>query len=235
MTTTRRLTIAIDGYSSSGKSSMAKQLARTLGYRYVDSGAMYRAVTLAAMRHGAINPDGSVDTDILYPLLPDLHIDFATESGRQATLLNGENVESQIRSMEVSAHVSAVAALGAVRQAMVDKQKAYGAEGGIVMDGRDIGTAVFPDADIKVFVNASAETRARRRYLELQAKGDTTTTYAEVLDNVVTRDHIDETRSESPLRRADDAIDLDNSEMTIDEQNQWLMELYDRTISRLQQ
>lgn len=235
MTTTRRLTIAIDGYSSSGKSSMAKQLARTLGYRYVDSGAMYRAVTLAAMRHGAINPDGSVDTDTLYPLLPDLHIDFATEHGRQVTLLNGENVESQIRSMEVSAHVSAVAALGAVRQAMVAQQKAYGAEGGIVMDGRDIGTAVFPDADIKVFVNASAETRARRRYLELQAKGDTTTTYAEVLDNVVTRDHIDETRSESPLRRADDAIDLDNSEMTIDEQNQWLMELYDRTISRLQQ
>lgn len=195
---------------------------------------MYRAVTLAAMRHGSINPDGSVNADALYLLLPDIHIDFATESGRQITLLNGENVESEIRTMEVSSHVSAVAALAIVRKAMVALQKSYGTEGGIVMDGRDIGTAVFPDADIKIFVNASAETRARRRYLELQAKGDTTTTYEEVLDNVVTRDHIDETRTESPLRRADDAIDLDNSDMTIEQQNQWLLELYNRTIARLQ-
>lgn len=234
MTTTRKLTIAIDGYSSSGKSSMAKQLARTLGYRYVDSGAMYRAVTLAAMRHSAINPDGSVDTDTLYPLLHDIHIDFATESGSQITLLNGENVESLIRSMDVSSHVSAVAALGPVRKAMVALQQSYGLEGGIVMDGRDIGTAVFPDADIKIFVNASAETRAHRRYLELQSKGDVTTTYEAVLENVVSRDRIDETRAESPLRRADDAIDLDNSDMTIEEQNRWLMDLYNSTIARLQ-
>lgn len=231
--TTPRLTIAIDGYSSSGKSSMARQLASTLGYRYVDSGAMYRAVTLAAMRHGAINSDGSVNQESLCIILPDIHIDFATEEGRQFTLLNGENVESQIRSMEVSSHVSAVAALGMVRKAMVALQKSYGTEGGIIMDGRDIGTAVFPDAEIKIFVNASAETRARRRYLELQAKGDTTTTYAEVLDNVVSRDHIDETRTESPLRRAADAIDLDNSDMTIEQQNQWLLDLYNRTIARL--
>ncbi len=231
--TTPRLTIAIDGYSSSGKSSMARQLASTLGYRYVDSGAMYRAVTLAAMRHGAINSDGSVNQESLCIILPGIHIDFATEEGRQFTLLNGENVESQIRSMEVSSHVSAVAALGMVRKAMVALQKSYGTEGGIIMDGRDIGTAVFPNAEIKIFVNASAETRARRRYLELQAKGDTTTTYAEVLDNVVSRDHIDETRAESPLRRAADAIDLDNSDMTIEQQNQWLLDLYNRTITRL--
>ncbi len=231
---TPRITIAIDGYSSSGKSSMARQLARALGYRYVDSGAMYRAVTLAAMRQGAINHDGSVNSEALCQILPDIHIDFATEAGQQYTLLNGENVESQIRSMEVSSHVSAVAALGMVRKAMVALQKSYGTEGGIIMDGRDIGTAVFPAAEIKIFVNASAETRARRRYLELQAKGDTATTYAEVLDNVISRDHIDETRAESPLRRADDAIDLDNSDMTIEQQNQWLLDLYNRTIARLQ-
>lgn len=232
--TTPRLTIAIDGYSSSGKSSMARQLARTLGYRYVDSGAMYRAVTLAAMRQGALNPDGSVDTDALCMILPGLNIDFTNDGDRQITLLNGENVEAQIRSMEVSAHVSAVAAIAPVRKALVAIQKSYGAQGGIIMDGRDIGTAVFPNADIKIFVNASAETRARRRFLELQTKGDTTTTYDEVLKNVISRDHIDETRAESPLRRADDAIDLDNSDMTIEQQNQWLIDLYNRTIARLQ-
>lgn len=223
------ITIAIDGYSSSGKSSMARELARTIGYRYIDSGAMYRAVTLFAMDHDMTDAaTEKVDVEALTAALPDIHIDFAPASApgqAQHTLLNGNDVEDRIRRMDVSAMVSPVAVIPAVRRALVEMQQQMGREKGIVMDGRDIGTTVFPDAEMKVFVNASAPTRAMRRFLELQQKG-VAATYEEVLANVVHRDHIDETREESPLRRAEDAVLLDNSEMTPEEQNRWLLDLY---------
>lgn len=221
----KKIIIAIDGYSSSGKSSMAKALARTIGYRYIDSGAMYRAVTLYAMRHGMIAADGTVDEQKVISSLPDISIDFIIDGERQHTLLNGEDVEAEIRQLEVSNNVSPISAIPQVRHALTAKQQAFGVDKGIVMDGRDIGTTVFPDAEMKIFVNAPAETRAGRRFKELTEKG-IETTYEEVLANVVSRDHIDETRAESPLRRADDAIDLDNSAMTIDEQNRWLLERF---------
>lgn len=222
---TKLITIAIDGYSSSGKSSMAKKLAKTIGYRYIDSGAMYRAVTLYAMRHGMIDSDRNVDVEALSAALPSIEIDFRVEGDSQATLLNGEDVEQEIRSMPVSTNVSPVAAVPSVRHALVKMQQALGRSKGIVMDGRDIGTTVFPDAEMKVFVTASAQTRAQRRLAELIAKGSQTS-FEEVLANVVERDHIDETRAESPLRKAFDARSLDNSLMTLDEQNRWLLDLY---------
>lgn len=221
---TPKIIIAVDGYSSSGKSSMAKALARTIGYRYIDSGAMYRAVTLYGMRHGLV-ADGKVDEEALVAALPEMKIDFKVAYGKQRTLLNGEDVEDEIRSMEVSNNVSPVSTIPAVRHALVEMQQAFGEEKGIVMDGRDIGTTVFPNAEMKVFVNASAETRARRRFLELQGKG-VETTYEDVLKNVVERDRIDSTRAESPLRQAEDAVCLDNSEMTIPQQDEWLLNLY---------
>ncbi|MDE7389255.1 MAG: (d)CMP kinase [Muribaculaceae bacterium] len=217
--------IAIDGFSSSGKSTMAKALAKTIGYRYIDSGAMYRAVTLYAMRNGMVAPDGAIDEAALTAALPSLTIDFRPGADGQRTLLNGEDVEAEIRSLEVSSHVSPVAAIAAVRRDLVRRQQQFGREKGIVMDGRDIGTTVFPDAELKIFVNAAAETRARRRYEELLAKGQEAD-YESVLENVRTRDHIDMTREESPLRRAADAIDIDNSEMTPEEQNAWLLARY---------
>lgn len=223
--------IAIDGYSSSGKSSMAKALAREIGYRYIDSGAMYRAVTLYAMRKNLID-EGIVDETTLIEQLPLIKIDFKVENESQHTLLNGEDVETEIRQLPVSNNVSQVAAIPAVRHALVAMQQKLGDQKGIVMDGRDIGTTVFPDAEMKVFVNASAETRARRRYQELIDKGESAT-YEEVLANVQQRDHIDENRSESPLRRAHDAVNLDNSSMTIEEQNAWLLDLYNSIINRL--
>ncbi|MBP5560927.1 MAG: (d)CMP kinase [Muribaculaceae bacterium] len=227
----RKITIAIDGFSSSGKSTMAKQLAKTIGYAYIDTGAMYRAVTLYALDHDMIHDD-EVDVEALTAALDDIVITFGVgKDGASFTCLNGRDVEREIRSMRVSDKVSLVAAIGAVRRAMVRQQQAMGRDKGIVMDGRDIGTVVFPDAEMKVFVNASAETRARRRYDELRAKGDTEITYEEVLANVQERDHIDSTREESPLRRADDAVDLDNSTMTIDEQNQWMLDLYNKCIN----
>lgn len=228
----QRIIIAVDGYSSSGKSSMAKQLARTIGYRYVDSGAMYRAVTLYAMRNGMIDADGQVDTAAIVSALPMIEIDFKVDGERQLTTLNGEIVEDEIRQMAVSNNVSPVSAIPEVRHRLTALQKSFGIEKGIVMDGRDIGTTVFPDAELKIFVNAAAETRARRRYRELLEKG-VEANYEEVLANVVERDHIDETRAESPLRRADDAIDLDNSAMTIEEQNQWLLDRFEETVKRL--
>ncbi len=228
----KNIIIAIDGYSSSGKSSMAKWLAARIGYRYIDSGAMYRAVTLYAMRNGMIHPDGSVDDQAIVKSLPLIKIDFKVDrqSDSQATMLNGEIVESEIRDMPVSNNVSAVAAIPAVRHALVDMQQAFGNEKGIVMDGRDIGTTVFPNAEMKVFVNASPQTRAQRRLLELSAKG-VATTFEEVLANVVHRDHIDTTRAESPLRRAEDAIELDNSNMSIEEQSDWLLKLFNKISS----
>lgn len=227
----KKIIIAIDGYSSSGKSSMARQLAANIGYRYVDSGAMYRAVTLYAMRLGMVDPDGSVDAAALEAALPDIHVDFNVADGRQSTTLNGEDVEAEIRSLPVSQNVSAVSAIPAVRRYLVGQQQALGRSKGIVMDGRDIGTTVFPDAELKIFVNASAATRAERRVKELQAKGQAVT-YDEVLANVRQRDHLDETRSESPLRRAEDAVVIDNSAMSIDEQNALLLKLFNDCIAK---
>lgn len=228
------ITIAIDGYSSSGKSSMAKALAKKIGYRYIDSGAMYRAVTLYAMRNDMITPDHVVDCKALIAALPQIRIDFKVCDDGQHTMLNDEDVEQLIRQLDVSNNVSQVAVIPAVRHALVAMQQAFGTEKGIVMDGRDIGTTVFPDAELKIFVNASAETRAMRRHKELLEKGQPST-YEDVLKNVVTRDHIDETREESPLRRADDAILLDNSTMTIAEQDAWLIARYNEALANIKQ
>lgn len=224
----KKIIIAIDGHSSCGKSTMAKDLARSLGYIYVDTGAMYRAVTLYALRHGLFDADGNIDTTELEASMNDIHISFQLnpDTGRPDTYLNGELVENDIRTMEVSNHVSPIATLAFVREAMVAQQQQMGREKGIVMDGRDIGTVVFPDAELKVFVTASAEVRAQRRYDELVQKG-MPADYAEILKNVQERDYIDSHREVSPLRKADDAIELDNSHMTIDEQNKWLMDKVD--------
>lgn len=219
----KKITIAIDGYSSCGKSTMAKALAKKLGYVYVDTGAMYRSVTLFALRHQLFNADGSVKTKELKALMPEIHISFKLnkETGLPETYLNGELVEREIRGMEVSSHVSPIAAIPFVREALVKQQQAMGREKGVVMDGRDIGTVVFPDAELKIFVTASPEVRAQRRYDELTGKG-LQVDYDEVLKNVRERDRIDSTRAISPLRRADDAVVLDNSHMTREEQMAWL-------------
>ncbi|HAP29124.1 MAG TPA: (d)CMP kinase [Porphyromonadaceae bacterium] len=233
MNTDKKIIIALDGFSSSGKSTMAKALARRIGYRYVDTGAMYRAVTLWAMEHSLVDTGGNVNAEALAEALPSIEIGFTImPDGTQHTTLGGTDVERRIRSMEVSSNVSAVAAIPAVRHALVAMQQAFGKEKGIVMDGRDIGTTVFPDAELKIFLNASAQTRARRRWNELRAKGEEVT-FEEVLENVEKRDNIDRTRRESPLRRADDAIDLDNSSMTIEEQDRWLTDRFNETLARL--
>lgn len=222
----KKIIIAVDGYSSSGKSTMARQLAQRVGYVYVDSGAMYRAVTLYALRHGMASPEDGVDVERLVSALPDINIGFSlAPDGSQHTMLNGEDVENEIRGMEVSGLVSPVAVIPDVRHALVAMQQAYGREKGIVMDGRDIGTTVFPDAAMKVFVEASPEVRARRRVLELQEKG-TDVDYESVLANIRERDHIDTTRAESPLRMAGDAVLLNNDNMTREEQMEWLINLF---------
>lgn len=223
----KRITIAIDGHSSCGKSTMAKDLARKIGYIYIDSGAMYRCCTLFAMREGMIAPDGTIDEASFQNRMSEIQVTFKlnAESGRPDTYLNGQCVEQEIRTMEVSSHVSPVAALPFVRAAMTAQQQAMGKEGGIVMDGRDIGTAVFPDAEMKIFVTASDEIRAQRRFDELKAKGQEAN-FDEVLANLRERDRIDSTRSVAPLRKADDALVLDNSHMTIEEQNEWLLDRF---------
>jgi cytidylate kinase len=223
----KKITIAIDGHSSCGKSTMAKDLAREVGYIYVDTGAMYRSVTLYALRHQLFREDGSIKADELQARMSDIHITFVLNpaTGRPDTYLNNVRVEDDIRSLEVSNHVSPVAALPFVRTAMVALQQQMGRDKGVVMDGRDIGTVVFPDAELKIFVTASAEVRAQRRYDELKAKG-MPADYADILKNVQERDYIDSHREVSPLRQADDAILLDNSNMTIAEQKQWLMEQF---------
>ena len=225
----KKITIAIDGHSSCGKSTMAKDLARKVGYIYVDTGAMYRSVTLYALRHGLFNQDGSIRREDLRAAMPDIKISFQlnAETGRPDTYLNGVRVEDQIRSLEVSNHVSPIATVDFVRSAMVAQQQQMGKDKGVVMDGRDIGTVVFPDAELKIFVTASAEVRAQRRFDELKQKG-MPADYADILKNVVERDYIDSHREVSPLRKAEDALELDNSHMTIDEQNQWLMEQFER-------
>ena len=227
----KKITIAIDGHSSCGKSTMAKDLARKVGYIYVDTGAMYRSVTLYALRNGLFNDDDSIKTDELEQQMDNIHITFQLneETGRPDTYLNGECVEQEIRSLEVSNHVSPIAALGFVREAMVAQQQLMGQGGGVVMDGRDIGTVVFPNAELKVFVTASAEVRAQRRFKELQEKG-MPADFDDILKNVVERDYIDSHREVSPLRQADDALLLDNSNMTIPEQNEWLLERFNEAV-----
>lgn len=230
----KKITIAIDGHSSCGKSTMAKSLAKTLGYVYVDTGAMYRAVTLYALRNNLMDADSKViDTEALQRNVNDIQVTFALDAdGKLQTLLNGEVVEQEIRQMTVSSCVSPIAALGFVREHLVALQQQMGQEGGIVMDGRDIGTVVFPNAELKVFVTASPEVRAQRRLAELQGKGDTTTTLAEVLQNVQERDYIDSHREVSPLRQAPDALLLDNSTLTIPEQNQLLLQWAQQAIAQ---
>ena len=229
----KKIVIAIDGHSSCGKSTMAKKLAKDLGYIYVDTGAMYRTVTLYALRQQLFEADGNVKAEELKQQMGQIEVSFALnpESGLPEALLNGENVEREIRGMEVSSHVSPIAALPFVREAMVDQQRRMGEAKGIVMDGRDIGTTVFPQAELKVFVTASAEVRAQRRHDELQAKG-MPADYEDILKNVQERDYIDSHREVSPLRQADDALLLDNSHLTREEQQQWLMEKAQTVIGR---
>ncbi len=228
----KKITIAIDGFSSCGKSTMAKDLAREVGYIYVDTGAMYRSVTLFALRNGLFNADGSIKTDELKERMDEINISFKfnVETGSPDTYLNAELVEKEIRSMEVSSHVSPIATVPFVREALVAQQQRMGVEKGIVMDGRDIGTTVFPDAELKIFVTASAEVRAQRRFDELTNKG-MEADFDDILKNVQERDYIDSHRETSPLRKADDAIELDNSNMTIAEQKAWLLEKFYQVIN----
>ena len=223
----KKIVIAIDGFSSNGKSTMAKSLAKQIGYIYIDSGAMYRAVTLYCIQQNLFE-DGKLNESKLHNDIKSIKIEFHLnkDTGAPDTYLNGEKVESAIRSMEVSSKVSIVSAIPFVRHAMVALQQKMGEAKGIVMDGRDIGTVVFPNAEMKVFVTADATIRAQRRFDELRSKGNTETTFDEVLENLKSRDHMDQTRAESPLIKADDAILLDNSHMTIDEQMQWLLEKF---------
>ena len=223
----KKITIAIDGHSSCGKSTMAKDLAKRIGYIYVDTGAMYRSVTLYALRKGLFNANGTIKEEELKAQMGNIKISFQLNkaTGRPDTYLNGENVENQIRTMEVSSRVSVIAALPFVRAALVEQQQQMGAEKGIVMDGRDIGTVVFPNAELKVFVTASPEVRAQRRYDELKAKG-MEANFDDILKNVQERDYIDSHRATSPLRKAEGAIELDNSNITIEQQQQWLYDQY---------
>lgn len=223
----KKITIAIDGFSSCGKSTMAKDLAREVGYIYVDTGAMYRSVTLYALRNQLFDADGNIMSSALEAAMPHINVSFKLneQTGRPDTYLNGQCVENEIRSLEVSSKVSIVAALPFVRAKLVEEQQKMGEEKGIVMDGRDIGTVVFPNAELKIFVTASAEVRAQRRFDELEAKG-MPADYADILKNVQERDYIDSHRAVSPLTKAADAIELDNSHMTIAEQKQWLMEKF---------
>jgi CMP/dCMP kinase len=220
-----KIIVAIDGHSSCGKSTMAKKLAADTGYTYVDTGAMYRAVTLYCIRKGYFSVNG-INTNALMADIGNLVISFGKESnGKQYTMLNGENVEREIRGMEVSEKVSYISTIGFVREAMVSAQRKFGTKRGIVMDGRDIGTIVYPDAELKIFVTASAEIRAKRRFDEMVEKGDSPI-FEEILKNVQQRDYIDSHREISPLKKADDALLLDNSYMTIEQQNKWLMDAF---------
>ena len=229
----KKIIVAIDGHSSCGKSTMAKDLAREVGYIYVDTGAMYRTVTLYALRHGIFQSDGTVNEEALREAMPTVQVSFVFDPATQLphACLNGEDVENDIRGMEVSSHVSPIAALPFVREAMTRQQQLMGQAKGIVMDGRDIGTVVFPQAELKVFVTASAEVRAQRRYDELTAKGKTVN-YEEILQNVTERDYIDSHRSVAPLRQAPDALLLDNSHLTIAEQKAWLRQRFDEAVAR---
>ena len=229
--TTKKIIIAIDGFSSCGKSTFAKAIAARLGYIFIDTGAMYRAVTLYALEHGAII-DGKVAEDRVVALLPDVNISFRfnAERGASDAYVNGEKVEDKIRSIEVSNMVSHVSSIAQVREKLVAMQQQMGRARGVVMDGRDIGTVVFPDAELKIFMTADAQVRAERRYAELKAKGDDVT-MAEILENVISRDKADMTREISPLRQAEDAVVLDNSHMSVEEQMAWFMERYEGIVN----
>lgn len=229
----KKIIIAIDGHSSCGKSTMAKSLARRIGYVYVDTGAMYRAVALYAMEQGFL-VGGQLDEEALRRSLPQIHISFVLDPHTSAprTQLNGRDVEERIRMLDVSSCVSKVASLGFVREAMVRQQQEMGAKGGIVMDGRDIGTVVFPSAELKIFVTASPEVRAQRRYDELVAKGQEVS-YEAVLKNVEERDYLDSHRALSPLQKAPDALLLDNSRMSIAQQEEWLFERFQEAVRRV--
>ncbi len=231
-----KIIVAIDGHSSCGKSTMAKWLAHQVGYIYVDTGAMYRTITLYALRSGFITSAG-IDTEGLKASLGNIKVSFRLDPDTHLPLacLNNEVVESEIRGMEVSDNVSPIAALPFVREVMTAQQQQMGREKGIVMDGRDIGTAVFPDAELKIFVTASAEVRARRRYDELIGKGETGINLADIERNVVERDYIDSHREVNPLRQAPDALVLDNSHMTKDEQNRWLLSQFETCVAAHQQ
>ncbi|MBQ3044227.1 MAG: (d)CMP kinase [Alistipes sp.] len=228
----KRIIIAIDGHSSCGKSTFAKTIAARLGYIFIDTGAMYRAVTLYALEHGAIR-SGIADEDMIVSMLDDIDIQFRFNSERGASdiYVNGDLVECKIRTIEVSNCVSAVSSIGEVRRRLVALQQHMGQKRGIVMDGRDIGTVVFPDAELKIYMTADAMVRAERRYKELTAKGDKVT-LEEIYENVVSRDKADMTRAISPLRKADDALVLDNSTMSVEEQMAWFMERYEEIIKR---
>lgn len=229
----KKITVAIDGFSSCGKSTMAKNLAKSIGYNHIDSGAMYRAVTLYTLQQHLFTDDNTVDRQSLYKAIDRIDISFRlnTDNGQTETYLNGENVENHIRSLEVASKVSLIATIDFVRHALVAKQQLLGKKKEIVMDGRDIGTVVFPDAELKIFVTASAEIRAKRRLDEMLAEGRQAT-LEEVLKNVRERDHIDMTRKESPLRKAHDAIELDNTYMTIPEQQDWLLKKFEQAIAK---
>ena len=229
----RKITIAIDGYSSTGKSTVAKQLADWLGYVYVDSGAMYRAITLYAMRNGIIS-DNNFNTEELIAALPEIRLEFRKkENGKPEMHLNGENIEKAIRTMEVSEFVSPIAAVPEVRRKLVKLQHQLGEDKGVVMDGRDIGTVVFPNAELKIFMTASAEERAGRRFKELVVRGDKVR-YEDVLENVTDRDYMDTTRADSPLKKAADAIEIDNSEMNLEDQFHIILQLAkDRIAGRI--
>ena len=232
-TTKRKIVIALDGHSSCGKSTFAKAIAARLGYIFIDTGAMYRSVTLYALENGGI-VNGIVDEEVIVSLLDKIEITFRFNPARGASdvYVNGELVEGKIRTIEVSNFVSPVSSIGAVREKLVAMQQQMGKHRGVVMDGRDIGTVVFPDAELKIFMTAEPEVRATRRYAELTAKGDSVS-YEEVLENVIARDKADSTRAISPLRKADDAIVLDNSHMTVEQQMEWFDAQYNRVLSTL--
>ncbi len=227
----KHIIIAIDGHSSTGKSTIAKQLAKKFQFVYVDTGAMYRAVTLFAMRNNFVSKDGVVSDELL-KRLDEIRLEFKfnKELGFGEMFLNGENVEREIRTIEVSNKVSFVSEISEVRKKLVQQQQEMGVRASLVMDGRDIGTVVYPNADIKLFVTASAEVRADRRYKELTAKGDQVS-YDEILDNVITRDRIDSTRKDSPLVKAGDAIEINNSDLTMDEQFELISNLVREKLS----
>ena len=227
----KKLIIAIDGYSSCGKSTFAREIAEELNYIYIDSGAMYRAVTLYCIRRNFIGK-GLLYLEGILEELKNMHIEFVynPDKGEYETFLNSEDVEKEIRGIEVSAHVSRISMIPEVRSRMVELQRQIGVYKGIVMDGRDIGTVVFPDADLKIFMTASVEIRAQRRYDEMKAKS-MNVPFDEVLNNIIARDITDENRDISPLRRADDAILLDNSKMTVEEQMKWVMQIIEKIIN----
>lgn len=228
----KRIIIAIDGHSSCGKSTFAKAIAARLGYIFIDTGAMYRAVALYALEHGAIT-SGMVDEDKVVAMLGEINIDFRfnPERGASDIYVNGDLVEGKIRTIEVSNCVSAVSSISEVRQKLVKMQQQMGERKGVVMDGRDIGTVVFPDAELKIYMTADARVRAERRYKELMAKGDSVS-FDEIYENVVSRDKADMNRAISPLRKADDAIVLDNSAMSVEEQMEWFLREYQRVVEK---